>query len=145
MVLPIMEIERFGYIRQTTIWSGVVELAADGLVIVAIIVFLCSIVIPILKIAAIFVLCSGDWILHATHRAWTYRTLDWIGRWGMVDVLLVAVLIAIVKLGNWVQMRPGAGAVAFTAVVILSLLSSAAFDPTAIWNENDPGSKEPIR
>lgn len=133
MVLPIIEIERFGHVQSATIWSGVVELAADGLVAVAVVVFLCSIVIPVLKITAIFALCAGDLVLARHHRATTYRLLEWIGRWGMVDVLLVAVLIAVVKLGNWVQMRPGGGATAFTAVVVLSLLASTAFDPHIIW------------
>ena len=61
--------------------------------------------------------------------------IEFIGRWGMVDVLLVAVLVAVVKLGDLVEVTPGPGVVVFGGVVILSLIASAMFDPHAIWEE----------
>lgn len=133
MLLPVIEIERLGHTHAATIWTGVVELAADGQYIIAAIVFVCSILIPVLKIGGIFALCTGWSILQPRHRAVTYRAIDVIGRWGMIDVLLVAILVAAVKLGNWMDVAPGPGAVAFAAVVLLSLLASATFDPRTIW------------
>ena len=134
MLLPVLTIERLGQSRETTIWSGVVSLAADGAFIVAGVVLVCSIVVPVLKIGAMFVLCAGESIMpRRRHRAVTYRALEWIGRWGMVDVLLVAVLVAAVKLGAWADIAPGPGALAFAIVVVLSMFSSAVFDPEAIW------------
>jgi paraquat-inducible protein A len=59
--------------------------------------------------------------------------VEFLGRWGMVDVLLVAVLVAVVKLGDLVTVTPGPGVLAFGSVVVLSLLASAAFDPHALW------------
>jgi len=112
-----------------------VELLAEGSILVGLIILLCSIVIPLLKIVATFVICSGELFMHRRHRAMTYRWLEWIGRWGMVDVLLVALLVAVVKLGSWLSVHPGPGAAAFACVVILSLLASAVFDPEAIWEE----------
>ena len=135
MLLPVIEIERLGHAHAATIWTGVVELAADGQWIIAGIVFVCSIIIPILKIGGIFVLCTGSTFLTPRHRAATFRAIDILGRWGMIDVLLVAILVAAVKLGNWMDVAPGPGAVAFGAVVILSLLASATFNPLSIWEE----------
>ena len=63
----------------------------------------------------------------------TYRVVEFTGRWGMLDVLLVTLLIAVVKLGDVVQVAPGPAALAFTAVVVLSLLAAATFDPHALW------------
>jgi uncharacterized paraquat-inducible protein A len=144
MTLPVLEIHRMGVLRETTIWSGAVQLMADGQVVVGVIVFLCSIVIPLLKIGGMFAVCvggarifEGGPILRPHHRFLTYRAVDILGRWGMVDVLLVAILVAAVKLGNWVEVHPGPGALAFAGVVILSMLSSAVFNPVAIWDESE--------
>lgn len=137
MALPVIEITNMGRTQAATIVSGAIELAAAGSYAVAIVVLVCSVIVPIVKIGAMFLLCAGDAILHRRHRAVTYRALEWIGRWGMVDVLLVAILVAAVKLGDWASVYPGPGATAFATVVVLSLLSSAAFDPESIW-ENQP-------
>lgn len=137
MLLPVIEIERMGHRSEATIWSGVVDLLSEGSVLVALIVLLCSIIIPLVKIGATFMICSGELFLRHRHRAMTYRALEWIGRWGMVDVLLVALLVAAVKLGSWLSVHPGPGAAAFAGVVVLSLLASAAFDPEAIWEQED--------
>ena len=140
MALPVIEIERLGHRRGATIWSGVVDLYADGSYFVASVVLLCSIVVPLVKIGATFLLCSGDAVLtHRRHRVLTYRVLEWIGRWGMLDVLLVALLVAAVKLRSWFEVHPGPGVAAFAGVVIFSLLASAAFDPRAIWGHDRDG------
>jgi uncharacterized paraquat-inducible protein A len=138
MALPVLEVQRMGHSHSATIWSGAVDLMAEGEYFVGIIVLACSIAAPLAKIGAMFALCAGDAILASHHRARTYRFIEFIGRWGMVDVLLVALLVAAVKLGNWVQIHPGPGAAAFAAVVILSLAASALFDPHVIWEEDQP-------
>lgn len=134
--LPIMRIDQFGQTNTTNIWSGVVSLLSGGEIIVGLIVFICSVAAPVLKLAAMLILSLPASVLGRRHRAATYRFVEWIGRWGMVDVLLVAVLVAAVKLGAWAEVAPGPGLVAFAAVVILSLLSSAVFDPHAIWEDD---------
>lgn len=136
MLLPVIEIERMGRAHATTIWSGVVELLGAGAIFAGLVVLVCSVVAPILKIVAMLALCTGGTVLRRKHRAMTYRLVEWIGRWGMLDVLLVAILVAMVKLGDWVEVTPGPGVAAFAGVVIFSLLSSAAFDPHAIWERD---------
>lgn len=136
MALPVLSIQKLGHASESTIWSGVVQLFADGHLVIAAIVFLCSIVIPLGKILGIFTLCfpALRGRLSPRHQAITYQTIDFLGRWGMIDVLLVAILVAAVKLGDWIDVSAGPGIIAFAGVVILSLLSSLTFDPRAIWD-----------
>ncbi len=131
--LPVMQIERLGYESHASIWSGTVALLAEGHLFVGLAVLLFSVVAPVAKLGVIVVLCLGQGVLARQDRARAYRLIELIGRWGMVDVLLVAVLVAVVKLGDLVEVTPGPGVVVFGVVVILSLLASAAFDPHAIW------------
>ncbi len=131
--LPVMEIERLGYQSQASIWSGTVALLAEGHLFVGLAVLLFSVIAPIGKLGLIFVLCVGQGLIARQDRARAYRLIELIGRWGMVDVLLVAILVAIVKLGDLVEVTPGPGVVVFGGVVILSLLASSVFDPHAIW------------
>src|SRR5205085_2604151 len=104
-------------------------------VLIGLVVLVCSVVIPVLKLAGLFVL-TGRWVtLERRHRASIYRAIEAAGRWGMIDVLLVALTIAAVKLGDLVVVTPGPGVVAFGACVVLSLAASAVFNPHAIWEE----------
>lgn len=135
LTLPVMRVERLGHAESASIWGGMVDLLAEGHLFVGLAVLLFSIVSPIGKLALLFALCAGDRLLRPRHRAATYHLVEFLGRWGMADVLLVALVVAIVKLGDLVEVEPGPGVVVFGAVVILSLLASAVFDPRAIWDE----------
>lgn len=135
MLLPVLEIERLGHINEATIWSGVSALLSEGHVTLALIVFVSSIVIPLGKIAGVFALCSAPKGWRAEHQALTHRAIDFLGKWGMIDVLVVAVLVAAVKLGDWMDVHAGPGALAFAGVVLLSMAASAAFDRRLIWEE----------
>ncbi len=134
MTLPVLEIERFGHHSQSSVWKGSLSLLGAGELVVGGIVFLCSVVIPLLKILGLVTITRGkSWMSHR-HRAFTYRLIEWTGRWGMVDVLLVACLVAFLKLGDIVEVSPGPGVFVFTSMVLLSLVSSALFDSQAVWN-----------
>jgi len=135
MALPVLELERLGHRSEATIWSGALELLKEGSIAVGVIVLVCSIIIPAIKLTGILLLCTRLEWFERHHRAAAYHAIEWLGRWGMVDVLLVAVLVAAVKLGTWVNVSPGPGAAAFAAVVVLSMLASAVFDPSQIWEE----------
>lgn len=133
MALPVIELTRMGYVNEATIWSGVVSLFQAGDWIIALIIFLASIIIPGIKILGMFLLCMGNLVLRPKHRVWTFRIIDVIGKWGMLDVLVIAILVAAVKLGAWVNVYPGPGAFFFSMVVLFSLLSTATFDPKLVW------------
>jgi paraquat-inducible protein A len=135
-LLPILHIESTlkGH-QQNTILSGVIQFWQDGDYPVALIIFTASVVIPILKVLAIIALCvavrSGR-----SPRAMTrlYRLTEYIGRWSMVDVFVVAILVGVVQLGTVLRIDPGEGALAFAGVVVLTMLAAHSFDPRLIWD-----------
>ena len=133
--LPMLEVERFGHVNAASILAGVRALLAHGEWVVGLVVLLCSVVLPLVKLVALLVLSSGRF-LRAGHRAVTYRIVEWTGRWGMLDVLLVAILVAVLKLGDLVVVEPGPAALAFVFVVVLSLLAAASFDPHVLWESD---------
>ncbi|MCB9897175.1 MAG: paraquat-inducible protein A [Planctomycetes bacterium] len=135
ILLPIMRVETFGTVSEASIWSGGLALLADGQYVVGVVVLLCSVVLPLLKLSALLVLAAGGAGMAHRARASTWHVVEWTGRWGMLDVLLVAILVALLKLGHSLQLQAGPGALAFTACVVLNLLASGSFDPHALWDE----------
>lgn len=134
--LPVLRIEtslKGG--QENTILSGVVQFWKDGDYPVALIIFTASVIIPILKVLAIIALClavrSGG---SPTAMTRLYRLTEYIGRWSMVDVFVVAILVGLVQLGSVMQIDPGGGALAFAGVVVLTMLAARSFDPRLIWD-----------
>jgi paraquat-inducible protein A len=135
--LPVLELRKLGHVKSVTVWSGAVDLINEGQAAVGLLVFCCSIVVPLLKLGGIVLLgIEGVWAGPEERRR-AHRILEWLGRWGMLDVLLVAILVAAIKLGNWADIHTGPGVVAFASVVVMSLMASAVFDPRALetWRE----------
>jgi paraquat-inducible protein A len=135
-VYPIMKMYLYGGYSESTIWDGVVLLMQNEQWFVAVVVFLASMVIPLVKLAGLFslvVTARMGWGRRLRSRTQLYRFIDAIGPWAMLDVFLLAVLVALVKLSTWAKILPGPGLFAFTAVVVLTMLASAAFDPKLIW------------
>jgi paraquat-inducible protein A len=133
VTMPMIQVQQFGHAHESSILDGVAALLAHGDLLVGIIVLLCSIVLPLGKLLALLILSAGGLALPGPHRALTYRLVEGTGRWGMLDVLVVAVLVAVLKLGDMVDVQPGPAALAFACVVILSLLATATFDPHSLW------------
>ena len=132
--LPIMELERFGSRSEASIWSGSVGLLREGELFVGGVVLLCSIVLPLGKLVSLLAITALGHRLAERARARAWRFVELTGRWGMLDVLLIAVLVAWLKLGDLVRVTPGPAAIAFTACVLLSLVASALFDPRVLWS-----------
>jgi paraquat-inducible protein A len=135
--LPILSMTKMGYQTQSTIWSGVVELWKDGTPGIAILVLLCSIVIPLAKIGGLFFLCATWRTRSSKSNTSLLRFIDFIGRWSMLDVFLVAILVALVKLGTIATINPEQGIVAFAGVVVLTLFASANFDSRLLWLQKE--------
>jgi paraquat-inducible protein A len=135
-LLPVLRVEStLSGTRQSTIISGVVQFWQEGDYPVALIIFIASVMIPVLKVLAILVLCLGAhfgyWPRPLTH---LYRITEYIGRWSMVDVFVVAILVGVVQLGSVITINAGEGAFAFAGVVVLTMLASHSFDPRLIWD-----------
>lgn len=135
---PILRMEWYGAYSENTVWQGCQKLFEDGQWLVAAIVFLASIMIPLLKLLGLFFLVASRRFHVARwqrEQAWVYRFIDVIGPWAMLDVFLLSVLVALVKLGQLATVLPGPGLFAFTAVVVLTILATARFDPRMIWDD----------
>lgn len=136
-LLPIMHLTTLGRTQSDTILSGVVFLLLHDMWPLALIVFVASVVVPVLKIAILaFLLLSVQFrsAWRPLDRARLYRFTEFVGRWSMVDVFVVTVLVALIHLGQLASVAAGTGAVYFAAVVILTMLSAMAFDPRLIWD-----------
>jgi paraquat-inducible protein A len=139
-VFPILRIEIYGARTENTVWQGCQRLYHDGDWFIAAVVFLASIFVPLVKLLGLFMLVFTSW-LHLRSgkqwRMWTFKFIDTIGRWAMLDVFVVAVLVSLVKLRRLATIMPGKGLFAFCCVVVLTLLASACFDPRLISNHSE--------
>jgi paraquat-inducible protein A len=135
-IYPILQMNLYGVYSQSTVWDGCRSLFEQGEILVAVVVFLASMLIPFLKLVGLFFLVTTAALgspRQRPTRTWIYRAIDVIGPWAMLDVFLLSVLVGLVKLGELATVLPGRGAFAFTAVVVLTIVASLSFDPTLIW------------
>jgi paraquat-inducible protein A len=141
-VFPILHMEMYGATTDNTVWQGVQSLYREGEGIIALIVLLASIVIPLLKLIGLFFLVTTvhvKWKRLRRVRTRLYQFIEAIGRWAMLDVFVLALLVSVVKLRQLATVIAGPGALAFAGVVVFTLLASASFDPQLIWeNEEEP-------
>jgi paraquat-inducible protein A len=137
-IYPILRMNFYGAYSESTVWDGCVSLARDGQWIVAAVVFSASILIPLIKLIGLACLVitaksgSARWRYERTRIS---QFIEAIGPWAMLDVFLVAVLVALVRLEKLATVLPGPGLFAFTAVVVFTLLASASFDSRSIWEK----------
>jgi paraquat-inducible protein A len=136
-IFPVMSFISLGQGEPSTILGGVEELASGGMWPLALLVFFASITVPCLKLVGLAIM------LVSVRRGWTGRLRDrtrlffiieFIGRWSMIDVFMVSILVALVQLGALVTIEPGFGAVCFCAVVILTMFAALSFDPRLMWD-----------
>jgi paraquat-inducible protein A len=136
-IYPVLTVVRFGAGEPNTILGGVRELLDIGMWPLAALVFFASIAVPVLKLIGLGVLLISThtgtaWALH--DRTVLYRIVDAIGRWSMIDIFMESILVALVQFGQLASVYPGPGAVAFAAVVILTMLAARSFDPRLMWD-----------
>ena len=141
-VLPVMTVVHFGRGEPDTILSGVKQLIGAGMWPVALLVFFASITVPVLKLIGLtFLLITTQrrsrWRLR--DRSLMYRIIEQVGRWSMVDIFMISILVALVNLGSLATIEPGVGAICFAAVVIITMFASMSFDPRLIWDAEESG------
>jgi paraquat-inducible protein A len=133
-ILPIMSFDYYGAIEHNTIWSGVKNLAEAGSYVVAVVVFLASMVIPLIKLSALFFLTLSIKMNRGRKfRTRLYKLIRSVGTWAMLDVFLVAILVSLVKLGQLATVRPGPATLPFCLVVVFTLIATETFDPRLLW------------
>jgi paraquat-inducible protein A len=139
-LLPVMHTGSLFENQDDTILSGVIHLWRTGSAGLAVIVFIASILVPIAKVASLSFLAwsagrRSTW--SPALRARLFRATHYIGRWSMVDIFVGGTLVALVQLGPIASVEPGPGAIAFGAVVVLTMLASQSFDPRLTWDPLD--------
>jgi paraquat-inducible protein A len=134
---PVMAVTSLGRTQADTILSGVIYLLHHGMWPLALVVFVASVLVPLLKlITLIFLLVSvqlgSAW--RARDRTRLHRITEVVGRWSMVDIYVVTILVALVHLGNLATIEAMPGAVFFAAVVVITMVAAMTFDPRLIWD-----------
>jgi len=139
-LLPIMRVTSLGQIQSDTIVSGVVFLFSHGMWPLAVIVFVASVFVPLMKLSLLVYLTASVHFRSAwrpRERTRLYRVTEAVGRWSMVDIYVVAILVTMVQLGNLATIEAGPGAIFFAAVVVLTMFAAMAFDPRLIWDNRE--------
>jgi paraquat-inducible protein A len=136
-LLPVMTTFSGGWKRSDTIMSGITHLFHLEMWPLAMVVFFASIVIPLLKLLVLSYLVVSVQ-LHSrrrpAHRTRIYRVIEKIGRWSMVDIYAITILVALVKFGTIARVEVEPGALFFGAVVVITMLAAESFDPRLIWD-----------
>ena len=135
-LFPILRLTLYGATSDNTVFDGVRTFYNDGDLFMAVIVLLASIVIPLLKLSGLFFLVlSVQFNMRRGRgvRTWIYRGIDAVGKWAMLDVFVLSIWVALVKLNSLGSVSPGPGLLPFGCVVVLTLLASQSFDPHLIW------------
>src|SRR5574340_203866 len=136
-LLPIMETSSLFGAQADTIMSGVVYLWTSGSWPLALVVFIASVLVPLAKLFSLVILVVS--VQRRSHwqplqRAKLYRLVELVGKWSMLDVYVVTMLAALVQLNALASIKPAAGALAFGAVVVLTMFAAMSFDPRLIWD-----------
>ncbi|MEZ3498124.1 membrane integrity-associated transporter subunit PqiA [Pantoea sp. KPR_PJ] len=146
-LLPIMVTETLGTPYPSNIMAGVILLWSDGSYPVALVIFIASIMVPSLKMLAIGWLCwnaSGRGQRDSEKMHVVYEVVEFVGRWSMIDVFVIAVLSALVRMGQLMNVYPAMGALLFALVVILTMIAAMTFDPRLTWDRvQEHTKKEP--
>jgi paraquat-inducible protein A len=139
-VLPIMHTGSMFGAQSDTIMSGVAYLWHSGSWHLALVVFIASVLVPLVKMLCLTLLLISvqrGWTERALERTKLYRILEFIGPWSMLDVYVVTILVALVQLKSLATIQPGPAAAAFGAVVVLTMFAAMAFDPRLLWEPKE--------
>ena len=136
-IYPIMSVVWLGQGEPATILEGVVQLVEEDMWPLALIVFVASIFIPLLKmvvLAYLLISVQRKSTRRLVDRTRLYRMTEFVGRWSMVDIFVIGILAALVQFGSLASIEPGVGSLSFAAVVVLTMFAAHRFDPRLIWD-----------
>jgi paraquat-inducible protein A len=136
-LFPIMTVTQLGVGEPHTILGGIIALIHSDMLPIAMLVLVASILVPMLKLLGIslLLLCVHyRWQVNAKRWTQMYRIIAFVGRWSMLDIFMISILVSLVDLGGVAQIIAGSAATAFAAVVILTMFAAKSFDPRLIWD-----------
>lgn len=146
-LLPMTRVVGLGHVQSDTIMSGVIYFIQSGSWYIGLVIFVASVFVPLLKLTMLMYLLvsvqrKSQW--RPRERTRMYRITELIGRWSMVDIYVVTILIALVNLGILADIDVGPAAIYFAAVVVLTIFAAKSFDPRLIWDNIDTETSTPI-
>ena len=139
-LLPIMTTSQLGKESYSTIAGGVVLLWEHGSYLIAAIILVASLIVPMAKFIALITLCLSKQLKiyrKPENKIIIYRATEFVGRWSMVDVFVVAFLASLIQMGNLISIYPGPAALAFAGMVIFSMLAANSIDPKLFWDDDE--------
>jgi paraquat-inducible protein A len=150
-VYPVLTVMQGGAGQPSTILGGVEELLASKMYPLALLVFFASIMVPMFKLIGLAVMLGATMIVTTEagaamllrQRTTLYYIVAWVGRWSMVDIFMESLLGALVQFGRVVTIEPGMGALAFCAVVFITIFAAEAFDPRLMWDAAQRNAHRP--
>jgi paraquat-inducible protein A len=135
---PIMTLTYRGEPETSTIMDGVILLVKDQAIPIAVVIFIASIAVPFLKVFGLITLLLSiqlKWKLNPRQRTLLYRIIEVIGRWSMLDIFTVSILVALVQLGSLADITGGPAATFFCLAVVITIFAAMSFDSRLIWDE----------
>jgi paraquat-inducible protein A len=136
-VLPVMYTTMLGSSSENTIMSGVIEFAEGGSWDIAILIFIASVIVPCIKflvLGLLLITCQRRSTWAMRERSRLFRFIELIGYWSMLDVLVVALVAALVQFHGLSTIEPRLGILFFGLVVVMTMLAAMTFDPRLIWD-----------
>jgi paraquat-inducible protein A len=136
-IFPIMTVTELARVEQHTIIGGIFALIEKDMTPIAILVLVASIFVPLLKLIGLTLLLLSvryQWQVNARLLTRIYRIIAFVGRWSMLDIFMISILVGLVDLGGVAQVISGPAATAFAAVVVLTMLAARNFDPRLLWD-----------
>jgi paraquat-inducible protein A len=138
--LPIMQLTLLGQTTRDTVWSGVLGLWHGGMEVIALVVFLCSMAVPLLKLLCqLSVLLCIRWRRALSWGTWLYRSYHHLREWGMLEVYLIGILVSIVKLVDMAELTLGPGLFCFVGLLLAQVWLEMTMSPHQIWDALEEG------
>ena len=137
LFLPMLRVEQLGHAHESNLIEGVTSLLTHGELVVGIVVLACSVLLPLSKLGVMAVLALSRLRrgMSAPMRVRLFQFVELTGRWSFIDLLLVALLVSILKIGDMVEVAAGPGVLAFALCVVFSLLSALFFQDKTLWRD----------
>ncbi len=139
-LLPIMTVTYLGENEPNTILQGVQYFIESGTYVIAFLIFFASILVPVFKVAGIMLVLLSiqrNWKGWLRHKTLMFRMIRFIGRWSMLDIFVIALMVAIVEFGTLNSIHAAPAATYFAGVVVFTMLAANTFDTRLIWEETD--------
>lgn len=138
MLFPMMEITKFGITSESTIMEGVIEFLEYENYFIASVIFIASVVIPLIKLVGLLIIFSSlKFNIKMTNKTKlkVFNFIEIIGKWSMIDIYVVAILASVVQLSEVFNIKGGIAATSFALLVILTMIAAQRFDTRIIWDE----------